>query len=214
MMIDYQNIVIAGAAYFVATLTPGPATLAIMATAMHQGRRSAVFMVFGIVITSVSWATAAALGLASLMQAWGVAFVVIKTVGGLYLLWLAFRAARSALNPVDDTQIIDVQRRLSDWQSFRRGLVIHASTPKAAFAWIAIISIGLDSNASLHSAFVLIAGCSVIGIVTFGFYALAFSTDFMISVYRRARRGIEAVMATLFGLAGLRLLSTRFTDSA
>lgn len=213
-MLDFNDILLAYAAYFIATLSPGPATLAIMATAMQQGRRSAIFMVVGVLITSMAWAVIAALGLTSLMKAWGLGFVVIKTVGACYLLWLAWRAARSALTTVDNVPLSSARRPRSGWGSFRRGLAIHATNPKAAIAWIAIISIGLDQQASISSTVVLIAGCSVIGCVTFGSYAVAFSTDFMVELYQRCRRTIEATMAILFGLAGLKLLSTRLAENA
>jgi threonine/homoserine/homoserine lactone efflux protein len=44
----------------------------------------------------------------------------------------------------------------------------------------------------------------------FAGYALVFSTEPMIRLYRRARRGIEGVLAAFFGFAGLRLLMSRF----
>jgi threonine/homoserine/homoserine lactone efflux protein len=56
---------------------------------------------------------------------------------------------------------------------------------------------------------VILGGCLVLSVTIFCGYALVFSTASMVRLYRRARRGIEGVLALVFGFAGLRLLLSR-----
>jgi len=146
--------------------------------------------------------------LTALVKASGEAFVLVKIAGGLYLLWLAFRAARSALTP--GLPAVQTSRPGGRWVFFRRGLAIHATNPKAAFAWVAIVSISLKPDAPWWVAVALVAGCAILGCLTFGAYAFLFSTAPMVRLYQRSRRAVEGVMAVLFGAAGIKLITTRF----
>lgn len=94
---------------------------------------------------------------------------------------------------------------------YRHGLIMHLADPKAVLAWIALVTLGLvtlglGAGASWHDVATILAGCAVLSVTIFGGYALVFSTAPMIDLYRRARRGIEGVLAVFFGCVGLRLL--------
>ena len=80
-------------AYLVAVVSPGPAIMAIVSTSMTQGRRAGMTISLGIFGGSLTWATAAALGLATLLQAYAMALEILKVLGGLYLLYLAIKNA-------------------------------------------------------------------------------------------------------------------------
>ena len=83
------------------------------------------------------------------------------------------------------------------------------TNPKAALAWIAIISLGLTPGAPLWVAGAIVGGTFVLSVVIHFLYAVAFSTPMMVRVYGRARRIIQGALGTFFGLAGLRLLTDR-----
>lgn len=55
----------------------------------------------------------------------------------------------------------------------------------------------------------ILVGCALLGVIVFGTYALAFSTDRMMRLYKAARRPIEGMVAALFGMAGMKLLTGR-----
>jgi threonine/homoserine/homoserine lactone efflux protein len=86
---------------------------------------------------------------------------------------------------------------------------MHLANPKAVLAWIALVTLGLGVEASWHDGATILAGCAILSVTIFGGYALVFSTPPMIRLYRRARRGIEGILAAFFGFAGLRLLLSR-----
>lgn len=86
---------------------------------------------------------------------------------------------------------------------------MHLANPKAVLAWIALVTLGLGTEASWYDVATILVGCAVLSVTIFGGYALVFSTAPMIRLYRRARQGIEGVLAAFFGFAGLRLLFSR-----
>ncbi len=83
------------------------------------------------------------------------------------------------------------------------------TNPKAALAWIAIISLGLKEGAPLWVGAVIVIGTFLLSVVIHLLYAVAFSTPVMVRIYGKARRAIQGVLGTFFALAGLRLLTSR-----
>ncbi|WP_127104600.1 LysE family translocator [Pararhodobacter zhoushanensis] len=194
-------------AYLFAVASPGPSTLAIISTAMTQGRIPAVVLALGVMTGSMVWAGLAATGLSALLTTYAQALVAIKIAGGVYLLFLAYKSARSALSASAPSQLPSA--RMTAGALYRRGVLLHLSNPKSVLGWVAILSLGLGPAAPAHSAQILIAGCAVLGVAVHVGYALLFSMPQVTRAYRAARRWIDGALALLFGLAGLRLLGAR-----
>lgn len=196
-------------AYLLGTASPGPSNMAIMATAMSQGRRPALLLAAGVISGSLCWALLVATGLSTLLLAWAEAVTLIKVVGGLYLLWLAVKAARSAARSDSPALQQDARVSVSGAALYRRGLMMHLSNPKAIMVWMAIMSLGLQPGAATSVLPAIVGGCALLGVAVFSGYALLFSTPVMVRGYRRCRRGIEGILALCFTAAGLKLLFSR-----
>lgn len=95
-MIDIHNLLLVFTAYIIGAASPGPSNMRIMGVAMHQGRRSALMLAAGVISGSFFWGSLAATGVATLLTQYAHALIVLKVVGGIYLLFLAIKAGRSA----------------------------------------------------------------------------------------------------------------------
>lgn len=202
------QLAIAWTAYFIATVSPGPAILAIVATSVSQGRRAGLTLAAGVLTGSYIWALLTASGLSAIVGAYGHAIVILKIAGACYLLWLAFNALRSAMKPTHDITTA-APRPTSMKRLYLKGLGIHLTNPKAIFAWIMLISLGMPVGAPAHSTALFIAGCMILGLIVFGGMALIFSLGPVNRAYLRSRRLIEGLMAGFFAFAGLRLLTAK-----
>ncbi|HZH43997.1 MAG TPA: LysE family transporter [Lysobacter sp.] len=200
---------LAFAAYFVATASPGPSNLTIMAAAMHDGRRAALALAAGVVTGSLFWGLLAACGLSAVLAAYSGALVAMKIAGGCYLLWLAWRSLRSAMTPTATTTPSAAAGSTTLRHCFMRGFALHITNPKAIFAWLSIVSLALPAGASAPHALAIVAGCIVIGVFVFGGYALLFSAPLARRVYLRIRRWLDAALAAVFATAGLKMLLSR-----
>lgn len=193
--------------YLIATASPGPSNMAIMGTAMRDGRLPALALAAGVITGSLFWAILASTGLSAVLAAYAQALFVIKIFGGVYLLYLAFRAGRSALNPVSGFARTDAGYARPRYRAlYRQGLLMHIGNPKAIMAWIAIMSLGFRDDAPAGMLSAIIGGCAFLGVIVFGGYAVLFSTASMIALYTRLRRWIESVLSVVFAVAGLKLL--------
>ena len=203
------GVLLAYSAFLLAIASPGPNVLAVIGTSMSIGRPQGIALAFGVAAGSLCWALATAGGLSALLSSYASALVGIKLAGGLYLLWLAYKAFRSATatRDLEACALDEPSRNLLRFA--RRGFTIQMTNPKAALAWVAIISLGLKENAPLWVALSIVIGTAILSVIIHCVYAIAFSTPVMVRFYSRARRWIQAALGAFFALAGFRLLATR-----
>lgn len=201
------SILLAYAAFLLGAMSPGPNILAVIGTSMSEGRKSGTALAMGIAMGSFSWGLLSAIGLTALLTTYASALFVIKIIGGCYLLWLGYKSLRSAASKYDlNTMTLDGDKR-SPRDFFMRGYLIQMTNPKAALTWIAIITLGLAPDAPIWVAGVIVTGATLLSVVMHGLYAVAFSTSFMVRVYSKARRYIQATLGVFFVGAGIKLLS-------
>ncbi len=192
----------------VGLMSPGPNILSVIGTSMSGGRRPGIAVALGVAFGTFCWGALTLAGLSALIAAYASAMRAIKTIGGLYLLWLAVKALRSAAAPAGiRTCALPAER--SRLAYFIRGLSIQMTNPKAALTWIAIISLGVQSNAPAWVGLAIVLGNGTLSIAGHVGYAVAFSTRSMVAFYGRARRWIETLLGVFFALAGIKLLTAR-----
>lgn len=198
------HLLLAYAAYFVGTASPGPSNLAIMSIAANHGRKSALVFATGVISGSMFWATVATVGISAALIAYSNFIVAIKIFGGLYLLWLAYKSGRRALSTSiaasSNTGRPATLRRL-----YLRGVLLHLTNPKAVLVWVSIVALSSNGSGSTHGA--VVPGCALIGSCVFGGYAFLFSMASARRLYTRARRALEGCLAVAFGMTGIKLLA-------
>lgn len=202
------QLMVAWGAYIIATASPGPAIISIIGTSISHGRNAGLALAFGVLTGSYTWAMLAAAGLSALIRTYGNALFVLKIAGGLYLLWLAFKALKAAMRKETESALPLEKQSPSLRRLYLKGLGIHLTNPKAIFSWLTLVSLGTPQDAP-HVMPVLIGGCMALGVVIFMGFALLFSIEPVHRGYRKARRGIEAAMAGFFAFAGFKLLTAR-----
>ena len=195
--------------YFVATASPGPSNMAIMGTAMKKGRGAALALAAGVTGGSMLWALLAACGVLTVLSTFAQLLIVLKVGGGLYLLWLAFKAGKSALRRTDTAEFANSTESVAFGKLFRQGILMHIGNPKAILTWVAIMSVALKPDAAASTLPMIISGCAAICVVVFCGYAVLFSTAMMAAFYRRIRRALDALLACCFAVAGLKLVFSR-----
>ena len=189
--------------------SPGPATLAIAGASMNRGRTAGLAVAAGIFCGSATWGLAAALGLSALMAANAWVVETLRYVGAAYLLFLAYKAARSALSDKSLMPVAAGQGGLG--RLYVKGLLIHLTNPKAILGWGAVFAIAVPVGALQISVLETYGALLSVSCGVFFGYALLFSTGMFVRGYQRLRRWFEGAFAVLFGLAGLKTLTARLT---
>jgi threonine/homoserine/homoserine lactone efflux protein len=91
-----DGILLAYGAFMIGIFSPGPNILAVMGTSMSVGRGAGKGLALGVATGSFLWGVMTLFGLTALITLFAGAMTVNKVFGAAYLLWLAYKAFRSA----------------------------------------------------------------------------------------------------------------------
>jgi threonine/homoserine/homoserine lactone efflux protein len=208
-MIDLISIASIAVTFFIVAVSPGPATISNAVVAMHQGRKAGLIYGAGLSCGLAFWGLVAASGMGVVLQSSVYLLSILKVLGGFYLLWLAFLSARSAWRLCSKDTIPATRK---NW--FLQGLILNLSNPKAVLAWMAALSVGLNSNDNAYSIALATSVCIAAGFLVYVLYSFLFSVGGVMQAYRRCRRWIDGVVAGLFTLAGVGLIRSSFAQQS
>lgn len=191
-----SGIFAAYAILLVAASSPGPAVALLIGIATSNGRTPALAATLGISLGSmtINILTMLGVGVVISQAAWAVS--VLRVIGAVYLLYLAYGAFRKAVSPPNLEPIKSKTRSHS--RHFIVGYLLQVTNPKAISFWIAIASIGAVEGASAFIVVAFIAGAFLISFGCHGAWALALSFNSVRRIYAANRRWIEATLGCLF----------------
>lgn len=119
---------------------PGVSVLAVSARAAASGFLHGVFTTLGIVTGDIIFILLAILGLSVLAETLGGLFVLVKYLGGAYMLWLGVRLWRSRPGGVERERAVDS----SLLSSFSTGLFITLADQKAILFYLGFLPAFVD----------------------------------------------------------------------
>lgn len=189
--------------------SPGPAMALILRRAAVRGLSGAVPTVLGLEAGLYVWALFAAAGLAALVAASEVAFLVLRVVGAAFLLYLGVKAWRSAWRGAKAAPAAvepGTESARGWWKAFGEGAVVMLANPKAAAFMIAFYPQFVPADRPLFATTALLALLQV-AIETVLYLALAAVVGRAGAWFRRPaiRRRLDAVSGTVLIALGLRL---------
>lgn len=116
------------------TISPGPDNIFVMTQGITRGRKAAIVTALGMCSGISIHTTAAAFGISAIFYSSAVAFNMVKYAGAGYLLYLAFKAARSSGSTVPvNGESLPVSAL------FRRGFIMNVLNPKVALFFLAFL---------------------------------------------------------------------------
>jgi RhtB (resistance to homoserine/threonine) family protein len=118
-------------------IAPGPDLLYILTKTVANGKRVGIASALGVCTGALFHVAAASLGLSAILVSSALAFTIVKYIGVIYLLYLAYQSFRSAgtnLN-INNTG----QPKESAWQAFKQGVLVDILNPKVAIFFMAFL---------------------------------------------------------------------------
>jgi threonine/homoserine/homoserine lactone efflux protein len=181
--------------------------LAIAGTSIRAGRRTGLVFAAGVVTGSLTWSIGAAAGLSAVMLANAWLIEIVRYCGAAYLLFLAFKSARSALTP-GETELPGFAAA-SARRAYARGLALHLTNPKAILFFGSLYSFGVPADASLSDLAMIVALVGVQSAIVLHGYAVLFSNPVVVRGYLKLRRWFDGAFALAFGYAGVKILTAK-----
>jgi threonine/homoserine/homoserine lactone efflux protein len=193
-------------AAFGLSLTPGPNSLLVLTHGALHGHRKTLFTVGGGALGFVALIGLSMMGIGALLKASVHALLVLKLVGGAYLVWLGWqlwRAPAIHLRP-DAARQTAVRGR----EMFRQGLLTAVSNPKALLFYGAFLPQFIDPARDLLTQFIVMATVFV-AVEVLVEYLLALLAHRIRPWLERAGKNFNRVCGGMFAAMGVALPMTR-----
>ena len=190
-------------------LTPGQDTLYILGRSSTQGWRAGAVAALGIGAGALVHVCAAALGLSAVLATSASAFLVLKVVGAVYLVYLGVRMLITRTAALGATDIAD---SVDTWTAFRQGMLTNLLNPKVALFFLALMPQFIEPDSPTKVGAFLVLGLTFITTGTAWCLVLALGASRVRSFFAgrpRALRGLSQASGALFIVLGLRLVASK-----
>jgi threonine/homoserine/homoserine lactone efflux protein len=199
----------------VLTVTPGPDMLLVLRNGLRCGPRVAWFTGLGCCLGIACHATAAVLGLSAVLAASAGAYMVVKTVGALYLAYLGMRMLQAAWRPRaeaaaeaadDEPSPVLETMAVGPRGAFRQGLFTNLLNPKIALLFLTLLPqfVGSDEP-RLQTTATLAAVFLAIAVAWWRLFTLLLGPVSRLLRGARARRVLDGVAGTMLVGIGVKV---------
>jgi threonine/homoserine/homoserine lactone efflux protein len=185
-------------------VSPGPSFLMVARTAIARSRMEGLAAALGMGVGGVLFAAAALLGLHVVLVAVPWLYLVLKILGGAYLIFIGVMIWRGARQPVALAEDEPFAPRAAS--SFWIALGTQISNPKAAVVYASVFVALLPDEVPLWATLVLPLVIFVIEAGWYAIVALALSAPSPRAAYLRSKTWIDRAAGTVMALLGLRLI--------
>ncbi|WP_321468908.1 LysE family translocator [Halarcobacter sp.] len=188
----YSMLAFAGAMFLLA-ITPGPGVFATISRALASGFNNAAFVVLGIVLGDIIFLLLAIFGLSAIASVLGDFFIIVKYLGGAYLLYLGYKILTSK---IDETKVDGVYE-LSWKKNFLAGLLITLANPKVILFYLGFLPtfVNLQTLTAIDIIIISTIVTIVLGGVMLG-YAYSASGAKKLFKSKSAKRKMNLVAGT------------------
>ncbi|BDU40772.1 Putative threonine/lysine efflux protein [Vibrio nigripulchritudo SFn27] len=192
---------------FLATVTPGPAILLVMTHSLSKGFKRSLMAIAGNVSGLFIMSLCSVLGLSALVLSSTSAFLAIKFIGALYLMYMGWKMWRHGIQFDFDASESPNQYRKSNL--YFQGIMVALTNPKAIVFTTALFPQFITPSEPLAAQFSLLVGtlivCSALCLTAYGYWGT--------KLLRRSTktvpvRRLSRIFGTTFIGAGVTLAAT------
>lgn len=195
------------AASVVLLVIPGPTILSVISYSMAYGRRANVPLVAAVALGDSTALAVSLLGLGALLSASAFWFTVVKTIGGLYLLYLGIRLLRAGAAP---GTIAKPPAPASRWRLFLNTYAVTALNPKGIVFFVAFLPQFVRAGESAgRQLWVLAITFVVLAALNATLYAIFAAAASRALATPRAQRYFHIAGGSLLSAAGVWALLAR-----
>ncbi|MEO0644868.1 MAG: LysE family translocator [Cyanobacteria bacterium J06650_10] len=199
------------ALFFVASVTlglaPGPDNIFVLTQSALGGREAGLFVTAGLCTGLVVHTVAVSLGVAAVFQTSAIAFNLLKIVGAIYLLFLAWQAFKAGTTKINQTG----KTKLNWRRLYLRGVIMNITNPKVAIFFLAFLPQFADPALGSITLQMLMLGGIFIVATCLVFGAIAWSAGFLgewLKQSAKAQVFMNRVAGTVFAGLAFRLATT------
>ncbi len=193
-------------AMFLLAISPGPGLFAVISRALASGFSHASVVVFGLILGDIIYLLMAIYGLSAMASIMGDFFVLIKYIGGGYLLYLGYKIWISEVHEFKVDAIYEIS-----WSSnFLSGLLITLGNPKVIIFYLGFLPafMNLEILSSLDVVFAILIVTTVLATVILTYAYLAAKSRRFFTTKSSMKKLNKASGGVMMGAGSLLLLKS------
>ena len=181
-------------------IIPSPSVFAVVARSIASGFFYGLVTVIGILVGDFFFIILAIYGLSAIAETMDSLFMVVKYLGGTYLIWLGFKF----WNTKSKSIVVQGIKESSWMSSFLSGLLITLSDSKAIFFYMSFFPAFLDLKnvAILDTIIIMIVATIAVGSAKLG-YAYMADKSRLVFQSSRAKRTMNITAGTVMIITGI-----------
>ncbi|QSS99972.1 LysE family translocator [Pontibacillus sp. ALD_SL1] len=190
----------------VLTLMPGPDNLFVLAQSISQNKKAGIATTFGLCTGILVHTLAAAIGITALVYQSGLAFMVVKYAGAVYLLYLAWQAFKEEGGDLR----VESKQALEYKKLYKRGVLMNVLNPKVSLFFLALFPQFIDHSKGAWEVPYQMVGLGVLFLIqafiiftTISFFAEKVGN--WISKIPQVGRRLNVAKGVLLGIIGISL---------
>jgi threonine/homoserine/homoserine lactone efflux protein len=181
-MLSLETIITFFSASLLLALVPGPDNIFVLTQSIFQGKKSGLMIVFGLCTGLIFHTLAVSLGVAVIFQTSVIAFTILKIVGAVYLLYLAWQIFNASSEKIDtkNNKMIDYKKL------YYRGIIMNITNPKVSIFFLAFLPQFTNANLGFVPFQMILLGALFIIATVLVFGSIALLSGTLANVFNKS----------------------------
>lgn len=135
-MLSIEILIAFFSASLLLALVPGPDNIFVLTQSIFQGKKSGLLIMLGLCTGLIFHTLAVTFGVAVIFQTSAIAFTILKIVGAMYLLYLAWQIFNAPTEKIDNkNNSISIDYK----KLYYRGIIMNITNPKVSIFFLAFL---------------------------------------------------------------------------
>lgn len=189
-------------------MTPGQDNIFVLIHSAIHGRLAGILVTLGLCTGLIVHTIAASIGLAVLFKISSIAFVLLKSIGAVYLIYLSINSFRNSAKKISLQK--DCKTNLSGL--YYRGIIMNVTNPNVSLFFIAFLPQFIKYSYGLvFPQFILLGGLFILAtLLVFGIIVFfAGSLGSLINRSEKTQRVLNWIAGTVFAGIAVKLVFTK-----
>ncbi len=190
-------------------LMPGPDNIFVLTQSIFQGKKSGLIITLGLCTGLIFHTLAVALGVAVIFQTSIIAFTILKVIGAMYLLYLAwqiFNAGNQKIDTKTNNTLIDYKKL------YYRGIIMNITNPKVSIFFLAFLPQFTNPNLGSVTLQMFLLGSLFLLAAILVFSSIALLSGNLSKIINKSEKSqkiLNKIVSFVFVALAIKLISTK-----
>ena len=203
---EYSFLLAIAVVFVFGTISPGPSFILVAKTALSKPLYEGIGIAIGLALGAVFFTLLAIFGLYTLFEAVPLAYGLFKILGGIYLLYLAYKILKHSGESISVDNMKIQKRSKSFFKAILFGFLTQISNPKTAIIIGSIFAALLPSELPEYGVISLCFLAFFIDVVWYCGIVFLLSTPKSQKIYLKFKKYIDKIAGTILAALGLKLV--------